>query len=162
MRLLLFLSLSVAAMAQTPTGTLDWGGCGPSYNGHNYGVTCAADVQLSAATGLSEYNVVDLTFYRGKPSQTVGIGFNLKAKDYARGNWYVRLDLLVAAGVTTSSATSTAITTPTTASFTGQHGMFFTGEYKRRITLGYGWRGLSGEAGGKMQNVMVGIRLWAK
>jgi hypothetical protein len=162
MRLTLLALLTSCAFAQTPAPqtlppSFDWVGCGPSYNGHNFGVTCAGDILISAASGLSEYNAIDATFFKGKPSDTASMGLNLKAKSWTHGKWYARIDLLATGGVTQ---------TPSATSFSAATGGF--GTIMRQITatgwltFGVGYRGTTTAGSPSIKNVMLGYSWGAR
>jgi hypothetical protein len=145
-----------SAFGQSPTSSatalggpsVEWAGCGPSYNGSRVGVSCAVEINAGTtmtAQGIHAWTAEDATFYKKLPSSTLSSGLLWVPRTYTVGPLVVVPAFLGAPGVTTGTAI--------TGSFTyGVHPVVGW----RRLTVGGGFRGATGSTTPRLWNLSVG------
>ena len=141
-----FLLMGIAS-AQSPS--INWIGCGPSWNGSRVGASCGVEYEVSQAmTNQKVYGwgAGDATFLHGKANNTLSTGLVLDAKDLSLGKWSFHLNLLGAPGVTT---------TPSATLGTMTYGIHPAVEW-RKLTISGGFRGATGGTQRKLWNFVVG------
>lgn len=128
--------------------TVEWVGCGPSYNGSRVGVSCGLEINAGTTLtgqGIHAWEADDTSFYRGVPSNTLSSGLLWVPRTYSLGPLTITPAFLGAPGVTTGSAI--------TGSFT--YGIHPVVEWKG-LTVGGGFRGATGATTPRLWNLSVG------